>query len=241
MTDYRDAYGQQLYEAYLLENEFEVIERRDGYLDICDATHYLSMYKDWPSHERKAMRYMKGKVLDIGCGAGRHALYAQHRGHDVLGVDISPLAIKVCKRRGLKKTKQMSITQVSRKLGIFDTLLMLGNNFGLVGNPKRARWLLRRFYGMTSDQGKIIAGTLDPYDTTDRAHLDYHKENRDRGRMGGQVRMRIRQGRHVGDWFDYLFVSRKEMDRLLRGSGWTVSRFLEPSGPAYAAILEKRK
>ncbi len=241
MTDFRDAYGQQLYEAYLLENEFEVIERRDGFIEICDATHYLSPYRKWQAHERKAMHYLQGKVLDIGCGAGRHALYAQHKGHDVLGIDISPLAIKVCKHRGLKKAKQMSITQLSRKLGTFDTLLMLGNNFGLVGNPKRAGWLLRRFYGMTSDQGKIIAETLNPYATINHSHLAYHKENRKQGKMGGQVRMRIRQGKHIGDWFDYLFVSKVEMKRLLRDSGWTISRFLDSSGPAYTAILEKRK
>jgi 2-polyprenyl-3-methyl-5-hydroxy-6-metoxy-1,4-benzoquinol methylase len=38
------------------------------------------------------MQFVKGRVLDVGCGAGRHSLYLQEKGFDVLGTDISPLA-----------------------------------------------------------------------------------------------------------------------------------------------------
>ena len=102
-------------------------------------------------------------MLDIGCGAGRHSLYLQNaKGLDVLGIDVSPLAIKVCRLRGLKKARVMSISELSFKEKSFDTLLMMGGNFGLLGNPKKAKWLLRRFYKMTSDQAVIITHTLDP-------------------------------------------------------------------------------
>jgi SAM-dependent methyltransferase len=89
--------------------------------------------------DRQAMAYVQGRVLDIGCGAGRHALYLQGQGFDALGIDNSPLAVEVCRRRGLLRAQVLPITQVSRALGSFDTILMMGNNFGLVGNPRRAR------------------------------------------------------------------------------------------------------
>src|SRR2546427_10718949 len=85
------------------------------------------------------MRYAQGKILDVGCGGGRISLYFQKRGFDVLGIDASPLAIKVCKLRGLQKARAMSITDVSSPLGMFDTILMIGNNFGLFGSPNRAK------------------------------------------------------------------------------------------------------
>ena len=64
---------------------------------------------------------------------------------DIVGIDHSPLAIRVCRERGVRNASVLPITQVSaNKLGMFDTIVMTGNNFGLVGSRKRARWLLRR-------------------------------------------------------------------------------------------------
>ncbi|MDG6899020.1 MAG: class I SAM-dependent methyltransferase [Nitrososphaerota archaeon] len=47
---------------------------------------------------------MKGKVLDVGCGAGRVALYLQGWGLDVVGVDNSPFALRVARLRGVRNT-----------------------------------------------------------------------------------------------------------------------------------------
>ncbi len=239
MKNYQDAYGQVLLSVYNGDDNFEIIEREDGYIDAGHAARYFTPYKDWHSHQRKAMRYVKGRVLDIGCGVGRHSLYLQERGYDVLGIDVSPLAIKVCTERGLKNTRIMSITQVSSKLGTFDTILMLGNNFGLFGSWKRARWLLRKFHKMTSESGRIIAETLDPYRTTEPSHFEYHKRNKNKGRMPGQVRIRIRFKKYIGNWMDYLFVSKEEMEEILTDTDWKVRKYLDSKGAAYIAIIEK--
>ncbi|MDX1561948.1 MAG: hypothetical protein R3305_03435, partial [Gammaproteobacteria bacterium] len=73
------------------------------------------------------------------------------------------MSIKTAKLRGLRNAKVLSVTQLSRRLGEFDTILMLGNNFGLFGSPSRARWLLRRFKSFTRPGARIIAETLDVY------------------------------------------------------------------------------
>jgi SAM-dependent methyltransferase len=185
------------------------------------------------------MRYASGRVLDIGCGAGRHSLYLQKKGRSVLGIDVSPLAIRTARARGLKKARVLSVTQVGRGLGTFDTILMLGNNFGLFGSEKRARWLLRRFAGATTDDARIIAESNDVYRTKVRAHLRYHRLNRSRGRMPGQVRIRIRYDTYVTPWFDYLLVSPGEMAGILDGSGWSIDRILKSGGPAYIAVIRK--
>jgi 2-polyprenyl-3-methyl-5-hydroxy-6-metoxy-1,4-benzoquinol methylase len=113
--------------------------------------------------------------LDIGCGAGRHSLYLQKRGFDVLGIDSSPLAIKVCKLRGLKQAKVMSIEELNFKPNSFDSVIMLGSNFGLFGSFEKARKLLKKFHKMTSGNGLIIASTRDTYKTDIADHLEYHK------------------------------------------------------------------
>jgi SAM-dependent methyltransferase len=236
----QDAYGHAVFDYLRGMGGFEIVERDDGYFGPSGGPWaYLSEYKDWSPDQRKAMRYVRGKVLDIGCGGGRHSLYLQEKGFDVLGVDTSPLAIKVCKLRGLRKTKLTSITQLSPKLGRFDTMLMLGNNFGLFASFKRARWLLARFKRITSARARIITESMDPYQTDDPVHFDYHKLNRRKGRMSGQARIRIRYKRHVTPWFDYLLVSKDEMKEIMKGTGWRVERFIDAEGPVYTAIIEK--
>lgn len=37
--------------------------------------------------------WMRGAVLDVGCGAGEHTIRLTELGHDVLGVDLAPSAI----------------------------------------------------------------------------------------------------------------------------------------------------
>jgi len=187
------------------------------------------------------MRYVTGRVLDVGCGAGRVSLYLQKKGFDVLGLDVSPQAIRVCKIRGLKNARVMPITKISSKLGKFDTVIMFGNNFGLFGSRKRAKWLLKRFHRMTTEHARIIAESLDPYNTNDPAHLHYHKLSRRRGRMAGQLRIRVRYREYATPWFDYLLVSKREMRDILKGTGWRLKRTLDSSrSPAYIAVIEKK-
>jgi SAM-dependent methyltransferase len=237
-----DAFGQQIYACWRGDPDVvEVIERDDGLIGVSAGPNsYFAPFEEWPPHQQAAMEYVRGRVLDVGSGAGRVALHLQERGREVVSIDVSPLALEVCRRRGVRDARLLSITQANAsRLGVFDTVVMLGNNFGLFGNRRRARWLLRRWLRMTTLEGRIIAETLDPYQTNDPEHLAQHALNRQRGRMGGQVRIRVRFRKSIGPWFDYLFVSREEMGKLLSGTGWRVARTLDSDEPTYIAILEK--
>ena len=239
-----DPFGQQIYDHYrgLLRDDFrEVGERDDGNLQVYDHPKwYFTSLDDWYPHLRKAMNYVRGRTLDVGCGAGRVTLYLQQNGVDVVGIDPSPLAVQTCRERGLKDIRLLSITQVSvNKLGIFDSVLLTGNNFGLFRSLKRARWLLRRFHRMTTEFGRIIAETTDPYATDDPVDLAYQERNRARGRMSGQYRHRDCYRNLRGPWHDWLFVSRDEMSEIVAETGWVVRKFIEPEGAQYVGILEK--
>jgi SAM-dependent methyltransferase len=99
------------------KGSFGITERNDGFIEAEDPQIWFTRYNEWLDIEKKAMEYVKGKrVLDIGCGVGRHALYLQEeRGFDVLGIDTSPLAIKICRLQGLKEAKVQSIVQFTVK------------------------------------------------------------------------------------------------------------------------------
>lgn len=235
-----DAFGRELLDHLNGDASREIVERDDGYVDGSWRTDlYFSEYADWSRIEKKALKWVRGRVLDIGSGAGRHVLHLQKKGFRVLATDISPLAIRVCRLRGVKEARVVPIGRLGPRLGTFDTILMMANNFGLFGSPAVARRLLKRFHRFTSADARIIAECIDPYGTKNPFHLAYHRFNRRRGRMSGQLRIRIRYANLATRWFDYLFVSRREMQEILRGTGWCVARFIEPRGGHYAAVIEK--
>jgi 2-polyprenyl-3-methyl-5-hydroxy-6-metoxy-1,4-benzoquinol methylase len=236
-----DAFGQEMWAYYKGEEASEIVERDDGFFNASPKGPgiYFSEYEDWDLLDRKAVELVKGRVLDIGCGAGRHSLYLQRKGFDVLGIDSSPLAIKICKLRGLRRARVMAIEQLNFKPNSFDTVIMLGSNFGLFGSFGRAKRLLKKLHRMTSRNGLIVASTRDTYKTDNPDHLEYHKLNRKRGRMAGQLRLRIRFRKCVGRWFDYLIVSKKEMEEILKGTGWQIREFIDSDVSAYVAVIEK--
>ena len=64
-------------------------------------------------------------------------------------------------------------------------------------------------------------------------------ENTSRGRMAGQIRMRVRFEDYASPWFDYLLVSPDEMKRILAGTGWQIERLLAPEATNYFAVIRK--
>lgn len=45
-----------------------------------------------------------GRVLDVGCGTGEHALMAAARGLEVTGVDIAPAALRLARAKALQRS-----------------------------------------------------------------------------------------------------------------------------------------
>lgn len=239
MKNMTDAYGQALYDYMQGKGGYIILERSDGMIgNAVGPAVYFSEYKDWQESTQTAMTYVKGRVLDIGCGAGRHLLYLQKKGYDVWGIDTSPLVLKICRKQGLKNVRNMSITRLNSSMGIFDTVLLMGNNFGLFGNFKQAKKILKRLYNITSDSARIITESKDPYKSKLPEHVQYCKDNKKKGRMAGQMRIRLRYKKFKTPWYDYLMVSKKEMIEILRGTGWTIDKFI-PGPNLYAAVIKK--
>jgi len=240
VKDREDAYGQELFNYYINNEGAEIVERDDGFIAVStNLSAYFAPYDQWPIHQQEAMKFAHGRVLDIGAGAGRHTLYLQSQGLEVTAVDNSPKAVELCRLRGVDDARLLPITKISRHIEPFDTIIMMGNNFGLFGNFKRAKRLLRRFHNLTFPRGTLIAETNDPYQTENTDHLEYHEFNRQRGRMPGQLRLRIRHRKFKTPWMDYLMVSKEEMKEIVNDTGWQINRFIDSDNSMYIAILEK--
>jgi len=240
MKPKEDAVGQAMLAFYEKRKSFEVIEREDAYFEVTNTRMYFDDFEQWQKHEKKAIGFAKGRVLDIGCGAGRHSLHLQSEGMDVIAIDRSPLAVKVAKLRGVKNARIMPLEGVNFKTNSFDTVLMLGGNFALVGTPEKARRLFRKLHRMTSEDALVIAEAVDPYGTDNPAQLEYYALNRKKGKPPGQWRVRIRFHQYVTKWFDLFHNSKEEMREILSGTKWKIREFIDSeSGNPYIAVIEK--
>src|ERR1700719_226950 len=113
LTKQQDAYGRIVWDYLNGKRSAEIIERDDDYFDLSGgAPEYFAGFKKWPRHQRAAMPFVQGRALDVRRGAGRCCLYLQSDGREVVGIDASPLAIEVCRRRGVKDARMLPITLV---------------------------------------------------------------------------------------------------------------------------------
>lgn len=215
-----------------------VVERDDGSVFAHATDYYVAPFRSWWRQERRAMRFVRGRVLDFGSGAGRVGLHLQGRGHEVVGIDVSPLAVELSRQRGLVDARLGTLDSAVRKGERFDTILLLGNNLGLLGGEPQGRRLLKKLARLAGDRGRLLAGSYDPYEGASDFKRAYQERNRARGRMGGVERVRVRYHHYATPWYDVFFASREEVTELVAGTGWVASRFVD-DGPGYVTVLDR--
>ena len=240
LSDAEDAFGHQLLDELAGVAREGQLERDDGSTGpSMAAASFLIPFDGWHPAERQVFERVRGRVLDVGCGAGRHSLEAQERNLDVLAIDISPGAVEASRRRGVCDVRLLPIAEVDERLGTFDSVLMMCGNFGLAGSAGETERWLQTMHRMTTPSGRIVLDTVDPYQDADAGYLAYMERNRARGAMAGQVTIRIRYGERLTPWFDLLLVSPSELDELAGRAGWRVAEVVAGEPPDSYAVLEK--
>ncbi len=240
LKDSEDAYGHSIADYFEKGRGLEIIEREDGYIDLSSGpSNYFHPYDQWPEVEKNAIELAHGTVLDIGTGAGRVCLHLQEKGLECTGLDNSPNALRIAAARGVSNVILKPFEEIGTLNRKFDTITFFGNNFGLFGNRTKALEMLEILARITSDNAVILAESVDPLRTDLTDHLEYQKENRSKGKLPGQLTIRVRYRKYITPWFEYLIVSRDEMEGILKGSRWHVSRFIDGKGPLYVAVLVK--
>lgn len=128
--------------------------------DEMSVAYLFRSHAEMPNIEQNALALAKGKVLDIGCGAGSHSLYLQNELKlNVTAIDISTAAIATCKLRGLKDARvQDFMTLESEK---FDTILLLMNGTGICGKLKNLPQFLTKLKDLLNPGGQILIDSSD--------------------------------------------------------------------------------
>ena len=231
-----DLWGRFYRDYYEKETPNYYIRRDDGCLDESSIGSYFRT--ELSELESQSLGHVKGHVLDVGCGVGASILWLQDRGVKVTGVDISPGAVEVARKRGARDARVMSLWDLPRIEERFDTVIFVGNNMGLAGSLEKTGEMLDMLRGVTSDGAVLVGGSTDPTATDDPSNLAYHKWNTERGRYVGQVKIRAEYAGYTEPWFDILLFEPHVLKSLCRDHGWEPREIIDRSG-RYFLIADK--
>ncbi|HEX3956755.1 MAG TPA: methyltransferase domain-containing protein [Trebonia sp.] len=232
-----DALGTVFLEALAGRPGPVVVERDDGFVSV-DSIEYLGGLDE---RDEWAVSRATGRVADVGAGAGRAALALQERGQQVTAIEVSRGAAQACRTRGVRDVYLGTPRQAAAGglAGGFDSALLLGNNIGLLGSRDDAGPFLDGLGALLRPHGVIVGTAIDPYQTREPVHLEYHERNRRRGRLPGHATIRVRYQDIASDWFDWLIPSPEELAALARPAGWQVTELRRGPGPGYAVVLRR--
>jgi SAM-dependent methyltransferase len=195
-----------------------LIQREDGQRGVLPASIYFRPPGELLPFERVALDLCHGHVLDVGAGAGVHALAVQDHGLPVTAIDISPQAVSIMRERGVRDARVADIFTFQD--GSFDTVLLLGNGIGLAGRLAGVVPFLRRLERLVAGSGQLLVHSVDVRCSSRAADLAYQTANRNTGRYFGEVQVTFRYDAAIGSPFWWVHVDGDTLADLARVAGW---------------------
>jgi SAM-dependent methyltransferase len=195
-------------------------------------------FEKMPKMEQNALLLSKGKVLDVGCGAGSHSLYLQEKGFDVTPIDISPNAIKACQLRGLKKATVQDVMSIKEEQ--FDTILLLMNGAGMCGRLKNISRFLLQLKSLLTENGQILV------DSSDIIYMFDEDEDGGKWIPGdtdyyGELEFKISYKGEMEKPFDWMYIDFNTLQNAALANGLACELLVEGDHFDYLARLSHQK
>ena len=180
---------------------------------------YFRDMDSMPELEWVALHQCRGRILDIGAGAGSHALALQEMELDITALDISPLSAAVMQTRGVRNVINGDFFHLNTETP-YDTLLLLMNGIGLSGTLSGLRLFLTKARTLLRPGGQLI------FDSSDIAYL-YNGKPPKAPEYYGEILYQYEYRRRRSDWFKWLFIDRKTLTDIATEEGWQIQLIFE--------------
>ncbi|MGV8879964.1 MAG: class I SAM-dependent methyltransferase [Sphingobacteriaceae bacterium] len=225
-----ETFGQAIIDHYQkLVPEILWINNEYGEPEEMPVDLFFRNFDNLPELEIIALKLCRGKVLDVGAGAGSHALLLQENGIAVTALEISSLAAKVIEHRGLKDVICENIFHY-QPVKRYDTILLLMNGIGLAGNMANLSLLLNHFKVLLNPGGQII------FDSSDIAYL-YGGSSLPKTTYYGELKYQYEYKNQKSDWFQWLYIDQHRLAVVARLCGWNTEIIFEDDMDQYLAKL----
>jgi SAM-dependent methyltransferase len=120
---------------------------KEAQLFINNLVHYLSLEKE-------------SKVLDLACGKGRHSLYLNELGYNVLGLDLSENSINIAKNNE-NETLKFEVHDMRATIkGSYDAVLNLFTSFGYFETEEEHINVLNNIKNAVNENGLAVLDFL---------------------------------------------------------------------------------
>jgi len=225
-----EAHGAALLDCFRGDGAATLICHQDGERDDVPAAFWLRETLD--ALELQALDLCRGRVLDLGAGAGPHALALQRQGHDVTAIDIVPECVSIMLERGVRNALHADLFTFEG--GPFDTVISLCNGLDKVGRLTELPRFLDRMRQLLVPTGQLIVDSFDLRVGADDACLARMARKHAAGRYFGEMDLAFEYGGRTGAPFCTLQVDFETFVRIAASAGWEVE-LLAMHGRRYLA------
>lgn len=231
----KDLFGKAILDFQTNNNPEDIItETSISEPDEMSVSYLFRDYDEMPQLEKTALNLTKGKVLDVGCGAGSHALYLQNQKNlNVKAIDISENAIKACQLRGVKNVEVANILSLENEK--FDTILILMNGTGIFGTLSKTSDYLLKLKSLLNPNGQILIDSSDLIYMYDDAE-DGGKWIPDDGYYG-ELTFTITYKNEIEDTFEWLYLDYNTLQNAAHANGLQCELMEEGENYDYLARL----
>lgn len=188
---------------------------------------------EMPELEQLALEQCRGRVLDVGAGAGCHSLVLQERGVDVTALDISEGAVEAMKQRGIRQVQQGDVFKLEGQS--YDTLLLLMNGIGIAGDLEGLGRFLNHARQLLKPGGQLLLESSD---------ILYMFEDEDGSVLldlnagyYGEVRYNMHYKNQQTGEFNWLFIDPAILQDYAEEHGYTFEQLYEGEHGNYLARL----
>jgi len=203
--------------------------------DILPVDYLFRTFDEMPLLEQTALNLCKGKVLDIGAGAGCHSKWLKEHGIEALAIDQSEGVIEALKIQTIN-AQRIDFFQMQED-DKFDTLLTLMNGTGISGTEDRFPEFLLKCKSLMKKSGQILIDSSDIiYLFDNEEELKSHaKEN-----YYGQVKYQMVFGNDKTDWFDWVYFSFEKLSNICDQNDMKCEYIFEGSHYDYLARITSK-
>ncbi len=206
--------------------------RADGVSFSIETEEYFTLEGSLAPLDGLSLERCRGRVLDVGAGAGRHALALQERGHEVVAIDLSPICVALCKERGVLNARTLDVMTLDseKPLGRFDTILFGMQTIGVAGGIAPLGKLLTRLRNCLTPAGELIV---------DSSALREAWE----GNVGdtmpsrGEIVLSMRYRGWRGECFPWVYLAESDLADVALAAGFEMETLGSVETGEYLAVL----
>jgi SAM-dependent methyltransferase len=214
-----DPIGQAIHNYYF-DNDKEFLDVDSNYTENeeIDPARFFRKFNEMPDLEKTALNLCQGRVLDVGAGAGSHALELQARGFLVTALDKSELAVGVMLHRGVSNVIHEDICRF--KSDNFDSILLLMNGAGIAGTIQGLKELISHLKSLLAQGGQILL------DSTDISYL-FEEEDGSvwvdlaSGDYYGEMTYTVTYKKNITATFPWLFIDFETLSDIAAACGFS--------------------